>query len=228
MKKVLIAVAIIAAAGAALSAQAAIDSYWKPGVASYSAAGQFSKPMPWAPGQYVVVGNTTSGKHDSVSTSLLVSHEKDAWVIETVSIDKKGQQTVGQMMLAGMDQAMATGDTSKIELVWMKTMDKDGKVTQNEGPALAIFKTMMKSSWEKLVVNLSAFTNGGSVQVPAGSFADTAFQKSKTKVMGFNVEMESWYHSGVPVNGVVKSRSSDGKTLSELLAFGFDGKSKMP
>jgi hypothetical protein len=132
------------------------------------------------------------------------------------------------MLLAGFDSAMTTGDASKIELVWMKTLDKDGKVSVMEGPAISMVKGLMKSTWEKLVVNVTAPAEGGTVAVPAGSFAGTSLIKSTSKVMGQTIEAESWFHSAVPVNGVVKTRTTDGKTLTELLSFGTDGKSRIP
>jgi hypothetical protein len=229
MKKALLAMAILGLAIPCLfAAPAKLDSYWAAKGASYPASGQFTKPAAWAPGQYVVTGTTVKGKRDSVSTTLLVRREEKGWVIETISLDKNGKESVGQMCLAGFDEAMATGDPSKIDLVWMKTLDKDGKVSLTEGPALSMFKGLMKSSWEKLVSKVEAPADGGTIAVPAGSFAGTSSIKSSTKMMGSTIEAESWFHSAVPVNGVVLTKTTDGKTVSELLAFGTDGKPRIP
>lgn len=40
------------------------------------------------------------------------------------------------------------------------------------------------------------------------------------------IESDGWYNTAVPVNGMVKSMTKDGKTLMELLEFGTDGKSE--
>jgi hypothetical protein len=143
-------------------------------------------------------------------------------------VDKSGKESVGQMCLAGFDEAQASGDSSKIELVWMKTLDKDGKVQLLEGPALIMIKATMKASWEGLVVKAQAPTEGGSVSVPAGSFAGTWYSKATAKVLGQSIESETWYSAAVPVNGMVRTRTTDGKSETVLLAFGTDGKPRIP
>jgi hypothetical protein len=230
MKKFALALsmaALVLALAAAAPAKS-LDSYWTDKGASYPASGTFAKPAAWTPGQYVTIGTIVKGKKDAVTTTLLVRKEEGSWVIENSAIDKKGKQSVSQMCLKGFDEAMATGDTSKIELVWMKSLDKDGKVSVIEGPAIKMMKSLMKSSWEKLVVTVSSPTDGGAQAVPAGNFAGTSFIKSTSKIMGKTIEMETWYHPSVPVNGMVKTRSADGSSESVLLAFGVDGKSQLP
>lgn len=230
MRKTFLALAALALVlvGAFAAPAKGLDSYWVDKGSSFPAAGQFAKPAAWAPGQYVTIGTTVKGKRESVSTTLIVRKEDKGWVIETVSLDKNGKESVGQMCLAGFDEAIATADPSKIDLVWMKSLDKSGKVMVTEGPALAMIKGLMKSSWEKLVVNVAAPSDGGTVAVPAGSFAGASMIKSSVKEMGQTIETESWFHPSVPVNGVIRSQSTDGKTISELLAFGNDGKPRIP
>jgi hypothetical protein len=228
MKKTLLALCCLTLACAFAAPTKDIESYWTAKGGSFPAAGKYSKPVAWAPGQYVVLGNTVNGKHDSVSTTLLVRKEEGGWVIESSSLDKKGKESVSQMLLSGFDAAMSSGDASGIELIWMKSLDKDGKVNVMEGPTLSMIKGLMKSAWEKLIVNVAAPADGGTVDVPAGSFAGTSLTKSTSKIMGKTIEAESWLHSAVPVNGVVKTRTTDGKTVTELLAFGSDGKPRIP
>ena len=110
----------------------------------------------------------------------------------------------------------------------MKTLDKNGKISVIEGPTIAMFKGLMKSTWEKLVVRVSAPTDGGAVTVPAGSFAGTSIHQIDEQGDGPDYEAETWFNSAVPVNGVVKSTTTDGKTVTELLAFGTDGKPRIP
>lgn len=190
----------------------------------YPAGKQFSKPMDWAPGQYVITGVRTKGKLTSASKMLLVRKEAGGWVIETVETDKKGKETVSQILMLGYDEAVKSNDTSKFKLGWMKTKDEDGTIQTIEGEQLAMFNMIVKSTWDKLLVNIGSFSDGGSVTVPAGVFAATNFQKASVKVMGMKIDTESWYHSAVPVNGLVKTRTADGKNVTELVAFGFDGK----
>lgn len=230
MKKVAVAAVLAALVGlsGAFAQSKALDALWTTSPKTYPAAGKFQTPMAWAPGQYVVVGQLAKGKRDSVTKTLVVRREAGGWVIENSSVDKAGKESVMQMCLGNYDAAMKAGDGSMIELVWIKTLEKDGSVSTTEGPALAMMKTMMKSTYEKMVVSLSEYVEGGAVQVPAGSFSGTNVVKAKTKVMGFNIETESWFHPAVPVNGMVKSRTTDDKSFSELISFGFDGKPRIP
>ena len=215
--------------GLALSAQnKALDSYWAVSGKSFGPAGQFTKPAAWKPGQYVVLGTLVNGKRDSVTTTLIVRKDAEGWVIENSVIDKNGKRTVTQMCLAGYDDAMMNGDPSKVDLVWMKTLDSNGKLTVTEGQSLTFVKTMMKSSYQKMVVSVGSFTDGGAVEVPAGSFSGTNVVSSTAKVMGFTVESTTWFHPAVPVNGMVMSKSKDGKTIQQLLSFGTDGKPIIP
>lgn len=206
----------------------ALDALWTVSAKTYPSADKFSTPKPWAPGQYVVVGQLANGKRESITTTLVVAKVGNGWVIENVVIDKSGKESVSQMLLGNYDAAMKSGDGSQIELIWIKTLEKDGSVSKTEGQALVLMKAMMKSTYEKLVVNLSEYVDGGSVQVPAGTFAGTTFVTATTKILGKTIESESWFHPSVPVNGMVRSKSKDGKSVSELISFGFDGKPRIP
>jgi hypothetical protein len=223
-KPLAIALALLAAAAA--FAATPLDKYWTPTGKSYPAS-SFSKPKAWAAGQYVVLGNTNNGKRESVSRMLLVGKEGSAWVIENWSIDKGGKEATSQMCVDGYDKAITSGDASGLELVWMKMTGDDGKVQKIEGSQLAMYKTFSKAAYESLVTDSSGMKDGGAVTVPAGSFAGTAYAKTTAKVMGFSVESEVWMNEAVPLNGMVKSSANKGKSVSELLEFGFDGKPKM-
>ncbi len=228
MKKVLIAVLAFLLAASAFAQSKALDALWTVSSKSYSSVGKFHTPKTWAPGQYVVVGQLSKGKRDSITTTLVVGKVGNGWVIENVSIDKSGKESVMQMLLGNYDAAMKTGDASQIELVWIKTLEKDGSVTKTEGQSLMVMKALMKSAYEKMIVNISEYVDGGSVQVPAGTFAGTTVVSAKTKILGKTIETESWFHPAVPVNGMVKSRSKDDKSVSELIGFGFNGKPRIP
>ena len=229
MKKIFtIALLLTVAATAAFSQSKALDALWTAGSKSYPSAGKFGTPKAWVPGQYVVVGQLSNGKRDSVTTTLVVGKVGNGWVIENSSVDKSGKESVMQMLLGNYDAAMKTGDASQIELVWIKTLEKDGSVTKTEGQSLFVMKAVMKSAYEKMIVNISEYVDGGPVQVPAGTFAGTTVVSAKTKIFGKTIESESWFHPAVPVNGMVKSKTKDDKSVSELISFGFDGKPRIP
>ena len=217
------AVIFMAFGGTRVQAASPLDSYWNQTGKSYPAGAQFTKPMPWAAGQYVVTGTTTSGSRKSVSKTLLVRQEQGGWVIETSTLSSNGEEKVTQMLVTGFDQAIATGDASGLDLVWIKTLKKDGSITTTQGAQLGFMKGLYKSAYENLVSKTSGVTDGGAIAVPAGSFAGTSTIKVSVKVMMSTIEMQSWLHPAVPVNGTVKSMTTDGKTVIELLSFGSDG-----
>jgi hypothetical protein len=219
-----ISLALLVLAAAFAASDKDLDSYWTDKGTSYPAAGAFSKPPAWAPGQYVTLGMTSKGKREGVYTTLLVRKEDGGWVIENSAIDKKGKEQVTQMLLKGFDEAMKTGDSSNVELVWIKMLDKDGKVKTIDGAPIKMMKGMMKSNWERLVATAQTTSDGGAQAVPAGNFAGTSYYKSTVKAMGKTIESEAWFHPAVPINGLVKSRVTDGSSESALLAFGLDGK----
>lgn len=217
------------ATGPSLGSQSqSLDSYWTSTGKSYQAGAQFNGPMAWAAGQYVVVGSTTNKARTAVSRTLLVRQEQGGWVVETSTTSAKAPQKVTQMLITGFDQAMSTGDVSGLDLVWIKTLNKNGSVTTMQGAQLGMMKGLYKSAYESMVVKKTGFTDGGTIEVPAGSFAGTSLVKATTKVMLFTVDTESWLHSAVPISGMVKSSTTDGKTVSELLSFGFDGVAQIP
>jgi hypothetical protein len=229
MKKyvLILTIALVALVAASAAPAKGLDQYWTDKGASYDAAGAFSQSAVWEPGQYVTLGTLNKGKQESVYTMLLVRKEDGGWVIENSVVDKKGKEQATQMLLKGFDEAMKSGDTSNIDLVWIKMLDKDGKVSVVEGAPIKMMKNMMKSSWERMVVKSSSPAEGGDQKVPAGSFAKTTYVKSSATAMGKTVETEVWMHTAVPINGLVRSKDVDGKSESVLLSFGKDGKPKI-
>lgn len=215
---------VFASASLGAEDKSAISKYWKVSSKAYPASGKFVKATKWAPGQYVITGTTTKGKYDSVSRTLIVRKEGGGWVVETSNTDRKGVETVSQMLLIGFDEAVAKGDSSKISVGWMKMRDEGGNIQTIEGDQMALFNAILKSSYEKLIVNIPEFTDGGAITVPGGVFAGTNYNKATVKMMGMKLTTENWFHSSVPVNGLVKTQTEDGKSVTELLSFGTDGK----
>ncbi len=201
-----------------------LDKFWPAAGRNFPAAGEFRKPLPIAAGQYVVTGTTVRGRRDSVSRMLLVGKQDGAWIIEVQNFDKNGVESVNQMAIIGYEEAIASGSATGISISWMKSRQAGGEVQTMEGDAIAMINVMMKSTLEGLVSNIPAFVDGGTITAPAGSFIGTNLQNTDVRVLGFRVQTQNWYHPAVPVNGLVKTQSSDGRTVTELLSFGFDGR----
>ncbi len=206
---------------------APLDRYWTESGIDIPASTPFHRPRTWETGDWVLTGTSAQGKRDSISKTLVVRHEEEGWVIEIETLDKSGKETVTQVLVTGMDAALA-GNPPKVGFLWMKTLNADGRVDKLEGPMMAVFGTLMKSTYEKLVTILPAYVEGGTVSVPAGRFHGTNYVRTKVRMLGMQVETESWFHEAVPVNGLVRTRTTDGKTLTELLSFGTGGTPRIP
>jgi hypothetical protein len=200
-----------------------LDHFWQAKGKSFSSK-KFSKPPKWAAGQYIVVGNTNDGIHNSVNKTTIIGKEGKGWVYEVITNDDKGKTTGMQVMVEGIEKASEKGDISQISVQWVKILKEDGKIEKIEGQALMFYNMMLKSSWEKMIVASSKFENGGSVPVPAGTFAATSSMKTTVKILFSTTTSTAWMHPDVPVNGMVKSETDDKKYVSELLDFGYNGK----
>ena len=182
---------------------------------------KFIKAMKWTPGQYVVTGTINDGDRESITKSLVVRKESGGWVFETVTTNEDKEVTGMQMLVKGMDSAIAKNDPSKIKVDWVKLLQKDGTVQKIEGDAMMFYNAILQSTWNNLLIDGTS-TAGGAVKVPAGNFAGTTKIHTAVKVVFVTVEVDSYLHPDVPVNGVVKTVSDD--VVTELIDFGFNGK----
>jgi hypothetical protein len=204
-----------------------LDSYWKASEKRYKAGTDFHTARRWAAGQYVVEGETEEGYRDTVTEFLLVRKEKEGWVVEIETVDKRGEH-VNQALVSGLEDAIDADDAGKLRLLWIKSVGKDGAIiTTRKGLTLDLINHMARPAAAKLIANLKGHESGGAVKVPAGSFADTSLKIIRTRSLFFASETRYWYNSAVPVNGLVKCVSEGGKRVIELLAFGLNGKPKI-
>lgn len=226
MKNILTVLALITAlalSGCSSSQKKAgpFDSMIKNGNKTF-ASKKFTKPMKWAPGQYVVMGTMDDGEIESVTKSTIVRKEAGGWVFETITTNDDNEVTGMQMLIKGMDTAIAKGDTSQIKVIWVKMLQKDGKVEKIEGDALTFYNMILQSTWNNVIISGTKYTAGGAVKVPGGNFAGTTKVHTAVKVVFTTLEGDSYLHPDVPINGVVKSVVKDDST--ELIDFGFNGK----
>jgi hypothetical protein len=181
-------------------------------------AREFTKPLPYAVGQYTVVGITTDGTK-MISRIAIVGKEQGGWILETHSISESNEN-VTQMLVKGMEKVIETGNVDDVDIVWVKTQ-KDAEAVQTiDGPVLSITKSFYRKGMLGFTYSTAKSTSGGGVTVPAGTFAGTTRIHSEGSVFGRTFEADGWFHPIVPINGMVKSVSTDGSTMQELLEFG--------
>jgi hypothetical protein len=87
---------------------------------------------------------------------------------------------------------------------------------------------MLRSQLALLVAKAGDCVPGGALRVPAGSFAGTSLEIESSRGLFAATETRSWYNAAVPLNGLVKCASDNGKRVIELLGFGFNGKPQFP
>lgn len=203
-----------------------LESYWKLGKKKYPAGKDFHCAKAWAPGQFVLEGETVDGNREAVNGFLILEQTAGGWIVEVSNVDDTGATHVIQVLIAGVEGAIAANDLSLLRLVWVKSRGKDGKVNLIQGLPLELGSALARPVKEKIVVNLANPSRGGRVSVPAGAFADTSLGVIKSRELFSSSETKAWYNAAVPINGLVKSVSGDGKRVTELIAFGFNGTSR--
>lgn len=186
-----------------------------------SISGTFTKPMPLAVGQWVMFGTNNDGKK-SISKTSIVGKEGDAWIIETYSLNES-EETATQMCVSGIDKITKPEDMDNIDILWVKSMDANGRPVKTEGPALSIFKGIYRRMLTNMSFTIEGYKDGGSVTVPAGTFPATAKITAETTFLGSKYVSTSWMHPQVPINAMVKSVSDDNKMVMELLDYGTSG-----
>jgi len=188
----------------------------------YKGSGKF-KPMPYAVGQFVTHGNTESTGKRSVSRTAIVGRQGNGWIIETYSISEYSE-SCSQMLVVGLDNMRTAQDFENLDILWVKMKDENGQVQIIEGPPLMMAKGFYKNALKSF--DISALANQGSgadITVPAGTFTNTFNADAAVSIMGMTFRSKSWFSDKVPVNGMVKSVTDDGKITTELLDFGYSG-----
>lgn len=189
---------------------------------NYGVSGRFMTPMRYAVGQYIVHGVTENDGTRSISKTAIVGRDGSGYVFEFSNLSES-QESVAQICMDGMDKARNTGNPEDIDIRWIKVKGDDGKVQKIEGPMIYMMRAMYKNSLRSVNVKIGTYTSGGVVRVPAGSFGGTNVVNAEVVIFGSTYRSKSWYHSSVPINGMVKSVTDDNEQTMELLDFGTRG-----
>jgi len=205
--------------------QAALEARFEAKSNTYPSKGKFKAPAAWAVGQYVVSGTTTDGRRQSISRMAIVGKENNGFIIEMSNSDARSE-SAQQMLVRGIDQVAAgKAKPETIEILWIKTRDANGQVQKMEGPMLNMMAIPIRNTFAQMYADQSAIvsSDGGSIRVPAGTFSGTTKTDAEVKIFGMTVKSTTHSHPSVPINGMVRSETSDGKSVIELLDFGLQG-----
>jgi len=202
----------------------ALEKYWSAAGIQYPASAPLAEKPAWEAGQYVMTGTMERGKLTTLTRTLIAGTENNGWIIEIDSSDKWGKGYGIQFLIISLEDAVASRDPSKMQIGWVKLQDAKNKVTKLEGKLIEPYMKYANELCKTLTIANGDVTSGGTVTVPAGIFAGSFRQKTMITIAGVRTSSDNWYHSAIPVNGLIKSWSNNEKTVTELLSFGTDGK----
>jgi hypothetical protein len=191
---------------------------------SFASTGKFLRPMPLAVGQWVITSTTSDGKR-SISKTSIVGAEQDGFVFDMYNMTDY-EETATQMLVVGMDKFRKPEEMDNIDIIWVKMKDKDGKISEIDGPVLSMMKGFYKKGFTNFMLNTEGILDGGTVTVPAGTFSGCSKITTEVTYFGSTYTSESWFHPDVPISGMVQSKSKDNDMVTKLIDFGTTGAKK--
>jgi hypothetical protein len=174
-------------------------------------------------GDFAIYRSLEGGKLKAVIKMAIVGKDGDAWIYEFVSYSANDSAAV-QEAVQGLDSVVQSGSADKGNVVWIKVKGRDGRVQRLDGAMLgaggASFKNMLTANSARYAAGV---TSGGSVTVPAGTFAATWKAQSQVSRGRSSGQGTGWVSTQVPLWHLVKAVSDDGNTVLELVDFGSSG-----
>jgi hypothetical protein len=183
------------------------------------------EPAGWEVGHWLVYKVTTKDKPPSIDRISLVAKDADGFWLETEHQDYY-HRVVSKALYSRMPKS-AEEAVDVMQKIITKQDDDAVQVmdfSPAAGPAAALTKGLMKS----YAAGITAPTQVASapkedITVAAGTFKGAAKFKGTISMGPFSREIIGWYHPAVPMNGAVKSESTDGDFVHELLDYGTSG-----
>ena len=221
----LAAVLLLTACGASVNPalqRRVVEGFNKTSSTVYDASSAYTKPMPYAVGQYVTHGTTDGDKRMIVRTAL-VGRDGETWIMETATLSESSESMM-QMAVSGMEKVGESMDLDDLDIKWIRLRNEDGEVQKIDGMALSMMKGTYAKMLTGLAMQFTADLSTVTVRVPAGTFNGCTKATSKVETFFGDFEAEAQLHPKVPLNGVVRSVSKDDGTTTELLDFGTNAK----
>jgi hypothetical protein len=176
-----------------------------------------AKPLPLAPGQWVrqhVVDQ--DGHHALVTTKVIALFGRQVW-LESETESEAGTRAIKLLLSLGDRKDPKTID---IYQYWVK--GADGSVEQLQPMLLGSMKPKLQTMLADVLIAHRPDAQED-VAVTAGRFARAYKARVKVKSLGGSAESDTWWHSGVPLNGSLRTVRVSAPGSSELVAFGLSG-----
>jgi hypothetical protein len=174
-------------------------------------------PAPLAAGQWTRHKLVDDKGQPSFMTYKVIAQVGDAYWFEIVTETYTGR-TILKMLLAIPNRT----DPSAMDIRAVAMKDKDGHVTNLDGPVLTLMRSSYQGMLSTLVINWQGLPQE-TASVPAGTFAGCFKSRTDATWGPWHSASTSWSHAGVPLSGLVKSLGIDHPTTMELVDFGLTG-----
>lgn len=182
----------------------------------YTAPAGF-QPLPFAAGQWTRHKLVDDKGQPSFMTYKVLAQEGDAFWLEVVTEAYSGR-TIMKMLVAIPNRM----DPSSIDLRAVSMKDKDGRVTNIDGPVLSMLRSSYQSTLSTLTISWQGLPQEDAA-APAGTFAGCFRARTDATWGPWHSANTSWSHAAVPLSGLVKSQGVDKPTSMELVDFGLTG-----
>jgi len=153
----------------------------------------------------------------SIHTYKIVGESGGAYWFEVVNETYVGR-TVTKMLIFFGDRA----NPATMEIRSVKMKDKDGRISEFDGPMISLMKSMWQGSLSMLTVSWQGLAQEDAAVV-AGTFAGCYKTRTDANFGPFHAAATTWSHPSVPINGLVKSVGVDHPNSMELIAFSDTG-----
>lgn len=174
-------------------------------------------PKPLATGQWTQHVATNEKGEPALVTHKIVGEDAGAFWFEVANETYYGK-TVSKILLFPGDRL----NPSTMEIRAVKMKDKDGKISQIEGPMLQMMRSMWQGSVNLLAVSWQGLPQE-SMPVIAGTFNGCFKARTDASWGPWRSLSTTWMHPMVPISGLVKSAGVDHPTSMELVGFGETG-----
>jgi hypothetical protein len=211
---------VLAACGASINEAAKADIDRRAAALQPSArevaAPTAPEPMPLAPGQWMTIVQD-DGEKRSFATYKVIGQDADAFWIE-VATDTYYGKSATRMLVAFGDRR----DPKSFDIRAVFTKDTEGRVQEVPSPVLSLMRSTYASVLDNFVIAWSELPREDAA-VPAGRFLGCFKGRSTVSFAGESITSDVWWHSAVPINGMVKSVGVDNASTAELVDFGLTG-----
>jgi hypothetical protein len=171
-------------------------------------------PLPFAPGQWTRHKLVDDKGQPSFMTYKVLAQEGDAFWMEVVT-DQYSGRTMMKLLLAIPNRM----DPNTIDIRAVALKDKNGRVTNLDGPMLSLLRSTYQGALSTLVVSWQGLPQEDAA-VPAGTFTGCFRAHTDASWGPWHSANNSWSHAAVPLSGLVKSQGIDKPTSMELVEFG--------